>query len=190
MTATCVFQQPHPPPPHARTLKHAHLTDNASLHIQGRVTIGYLASQPCQAHNETKGHTELRTYTYTSLLRRPTHRCSKDKRLVKVMSLVDVCVMDQMSTTNYEETARAVRRRIRGKWRNRPQAVRNMRSSSSQTLRQPGVFNRLSVPVRTQTEARRCQRRDEDVAHLRGAACCAFKTGLHSGFNAFAVHLQ
>lgn len=42
-----------PPSTFRCTLTHAHIMDNASLHIQGRVTIGYLASQPCQAHNES-----------------------------------------------------------------------------------------------------------------------------------------
>lgn len=35
------------------THTHAPIKDNASLHMQSRVTIGYLASQPCQAHNES-----------------------------------------------------------------------------------------------------------------------------------------
>lgn len=53
MRATCVFWHPHPPPPHACSHTHAHIKDNASFHIHGRVTISYLASQPCQAHNES-----------------------------------------------------------------------------------------------------------------------------------------
>lgn len=35
------------------TLTLAHFKDNASLQIQGRVTIGYLASQRCQGHNKS-----------------------------------------------------------------------------------------------------------------------------------------
>ncbi len=40
-------------PPSSSTSTHAPIKDNASLHMQSRVTIGYLASQPCQAHNES-----------------------------------------------------------------------------------------------------------------------------------------
>ncbi|KAI9539813.1 hypothetical protein NQZ68_001745 [Dissostichus eleginoides] len=52
MRATCVIWQPRPPPPPPHARSYAHIQDNASLHIQGRVTIGYGASQPCRAHNE------------------------------------------------------------------------------------------------------------------------------------------
>lgn len=89
--------------------------------------------------------------------------------------------------------AASSRRRIGWKWsggkregerereKKKTSPVRNMQGSSFQTLRQPGLFNRLSVPVwthTTHTYTQRWQGRDEDVAHLRRAPRRAFNTGL------------
>lgn len=62
MRATCVFWQSRPPPPPPHAHSHTHIQDNASLHIQGRVTIGYCASQPCRAHNE-RLHQQMHSLT-------------------------------------------------------------------------------------------------------------------------------
>lgn len=48
---TCIFWPARPPFSCARL--HSRIKDNASLHIQGRVTAGYLAWQRGQAHNKS-----------------------------------------------------------------------------------------------------------------------------------------
>lgn len=50
------------------THSHAHIKDNSCLHMQGRVTIGCLASQPFQAHNES-----LHRRTLSSALQMGVH---------------------------------------------------------------------------------------------------------------------